>query len=74
MDFDLFLLRHNDHPQNDEYVWASQSVYDNNEGFDYTVGAGQGGKYEIILSWPEGSDSCEGTQYEPVGIAIAIIE
>jgi hypothetical protein len=68
VDFDLFLYRQN----TQHYVWGSQSVYDNNEGFDYTVGAGQAGVYEVLVSWPADDRSCEETVYEPAGIDIRI--
>lgn len=57
-----------------DYVWGSQSAYDNNEGFDYTVQSGEGGDYELILTWPQGATSCEGTQSEALGVAIALIQ
>ena len=57
VDFDLFLRR-----VDDGYVWGSQSLDDNNEGFDYTVPQNAGGKYEVWVMWPEGELSCEGTE------------
>ncbi|MEZ4223014.1 MAG: S8/S53 family peptidase [Polyangiaceae bacterium] len=56
IDFDLFLFNNS----TNEYYWASQSLDDNNEGFDYTLQGGEGGDISIILAWPDGAQSCEG--------------
>ena len=67
VDFDLFL-----YSPTLGYVWGSQSLDDNNEGFDYTIPAGEGGRYQIILAWPDGSTGCEtGSTTEPGAYAWA---
>jgi hypothetical protein len=55
------------------YVWASQSLDDSNEGFDYTAQAGESGTYELWLAWPEGSTSCEDTNLEPIGVSWIVL-
>ena len=60
IDFDIFL-----YTPTIGYVWASQSLDDSNEGFDYTVPAGEGATYQLILAWPDGSTGCEGGTFEP---------
>ncbi len=57
VDFDLFLYRNGENP---EYVWASQSLDDNTEGFDYTIPSGGDDDYSLIVMWPEGAENCEG--------------
>jgi hypothetical protein len=64
VDFDLFLYS----PQFG-YLWASQSLDDSNEGFDYTVQPGEDGDYQLILAWPTSSVSCEGINLEPGALA-----
>jgi subtilisin family serine protease len=54
VDFDLFLHS----PTHQRYVWASQSMDDNNEGLDYTVQPGEEGDFWLIVTWPEYSQSC----------------
>ena len=67
VDFDLFL-----YSPTLGYVWGSQSLDDNNEGFDYTIPAGEGGRYQVILAWPDGSTGCEtGSTTEPGAYAWA---
>lgn len=61
VDFDLFLYS----ASGSEYVWASQSLDDNNEGFDYTVQAGEGGTYDVYVAWDKSTPGCDGTQFEP---------
>jgi hypothetical protein len=63
VDFDLFLFN----TTSQTYVWASQSLDDNNEGIDYTIQSGEAGAYQLILAWPEGSESCEASDggFEP---------
>ncbi|MEM1030996.1 MAG: S8 family serine peptidase [Myxococcota bacterium] len=73
VDFDL-LLRRVRSDGTGEYVWGSQSIFDNNEGFDYTVPAGEEGTYEVWVTWPEGSTSCEGTSTEPTGFSLVFLQ
>lgn len=73
VDFDLLLRRVLADGSGAQYVWASQSIFDNNEGFDYTVAADEDGIYEVWVVWPEGSISCEGTLDEPGGFALALL-
>jgi len=68
VDFDLFLYN----PALG-YVWGSQSLDDNNEGFDYTVQAGEGGTYQVWLTWPRDQQSCEGTDFIPGGYAAVLL-
>ena len=65
-DFDLFLYKAK--PGSEDYVWASQSLDDNNEGFQYTVQAGEEGPFQIILMWDDDS-GCDGSQFEPYTLA-----
>ena len=58
VDYDLFLYRQDG--SGGTYVWASQSFDDNNEGIDYTVPAGHGGKYHLYVAWPDEALSCTG--------------
>lgn len=69
VDYDLFLYWRD----TETYVWASQSYDDNNEGFDYTVPIGEGGDYEIFVSWPARATSCEGGNYEPYGFSLRFL-
>ncbi len=63
VDFDLFLYRKDG---GGSYVWASQSLDDNTEGFDYTVPEGEGGEYSLIMMWPLNSENCEGGSNIPI--------
>jgi hypothetical protein len=60
VDLDLFLFS-----ETYGYVWASQSLDDNNEGFDYTIPAGEGDTYSLMMAWPDGSATCEEAETEP---------
>jgi hypothetical protein len=64
VDFDVFLY----HVDSQSYVWGSQSIFDNNEGFDFTVQ--EAGEYHVWLAWELGSKSCEGTSSERLGVAL----
>ena len=66
VDLDLFLYRKPSGGSGGSYVWASQSLDDNNEGFDYTIPAGEGGEYSLIRMWPHGATNCEGGSNVPV--------
>lgn len=68
VDFDLFLYN----PALG-YVWGSQSLDDNNEGFDYTVQPGEGGTYQVWLMWPREQQSCEGTDFIPGAYAAVLL-
>jgi hypothetical protein len=63
-DFDLFLFNET----TGDYVWASQSESDSNEGFDYTLQSGQGGDYQLIAAWVPGQN-CDGGSTEPAAYA-----
>ena len=65
VDYDLFLYNET----TDQYLWASQSMDDNNEGLDYILQAGEGGTIQLIVAWPDGAVSCEGVQYDPVAFS-----
>jgi hypothetical protein len=61
-DFDLFLFN----ATYQKYIWASQSIDDNNEGFDFTLQDGQDGDIQLIVAWPnEEPQTCEGAELEP---------
>ena len=53
------------------YVWASQSVHDNNEGFDFKVATS--GNYKLILTAPAGVKACDGSALEAYGFAYTIL-
>ena len=63
VDFDLFLVN----VTTDEIVYGSQSIDDNNEGFDVIL-TEDSSDYEVWMNWPETSTSgCEGAGLEPIG-------
>jgi hypothetical protein len=64
-DFDLFLLNRT----TNSYVYASQSIDDNSEGFDVILPSD--GDYEVLLEWPSGNAGCGGTK-EPISWAFAV--
>lgn len=64
-DFDLFLYS----PDTNKYYWASQSLDDSNEGFDYTLQPGDEGRVQLILMWPQGALNCEGGTTEDGALA-----
>ena len=61
-DFDLFL--YNETSQ--KYVYASQSIRDNSEGFDILFQ--ENGSYDIYAAWPKGNQGC-GSSQEALGCA-----
>jgi hypothetical protein len=67
-DYDIFLWNADTH----EYLYASQSVSDNTEGFDVTIPSGASasgrswaGKYVVYRAWPKGSGGCGDAGAEP---------
>ncbi|MBK7578656.1 MAG: hypothetical protein IPI67_00485 [Myxococcales bacterium] len=52
-DFDLYLYN----VTTGQYVYGSQTLDDNNEGFDITFPSS--GHYQIWLSWPTGLTGCD---------------
>ena len=54
-DLELFLFN----ATTKTYVYGSQSIHDNNEGFDVTISASDGGgSYIVMLAWPDGARDC----------------
>jgi hypothetical protein len=67
IDFDLLLYN----TANSTYVYGSQSIHDNNEGFDVTISASDGaGSYQLFIAWPDGATDCAGATSTEVGYAV----
>jgi hypothetical protein len=55
VDFDLFLRN----STTGKWVYGSQSINDNNEGFDVTIPSAWGaGGYQVYVAWPSGAVGC----------------
>jgi hypothetical protein len=69
-DYDLLL-----HHETEGWLFTSQSLDDNNEGFDFYFGTADAGLVTVYLSWEDGASasSCNG-QFERVAWAIGIGE
>ncbi len=61
-DFDIFLFNRN----RGSYLFSSQSVFDNNEGFQVSIPDGWDGNYDVYLSWPKASTGCNAAGIEAV--------
>lgn len=55
-DYDIFLYN----LDRNEGLYASQSNDDVNEGFEVVIPSGWGGRFALLLIWPEGSQGCGG--------------
>jgi hypothetical protein len=62
-DFDLFIWS-----PTQGYVYSSQSVWDNTEGFDIDIAVAD--TYNLLVAWPAGATGCSGGTTEPLAWAI----
>ena len=58
VDFDLFLWH--DGPTNPRPYYGSQTIDDNNEGFDVTLQKGDGGDLSVWVAFPDTATGCAG--------------